>query len=101
MEINKLLQSACPNLAVIKLEDFDSRKKLISYLFNKSIQTSIHYKIPCHKQKFLEKSQFSINDEDALQANELSNKILTLPMSEVHTFEEIKYVIDALNEFYY
>lgn len=94
-------EGACPNLAVIKLEDFDSRKKLISYLFNKSIQTSIHYRIPCHKQKFLEKSQFSINEEDALQANELSNKILTLPMSEVHTFEEIKYVIDALNEFYY
>ena len=94
-------KGACPNLAVIKLEDSDSRKKLISYLFNKSIQTSIHYKIPCHKQKFLEKNQFSINNEDALQANELSNKILTLPMSEVHTFEEIKYVIHALNEFYY
>ena len=90
---------ASPNLAVIKLKDFRTRNRLIYFLLNKSIQTLIHYRIPCHKQIFLRKSQFSINDKDALQANNISNKIISLPLSEVHTFEEIKYVIDSLNEF--
>ena len=91
---------ASPNLAVIKLKNFKLRSKLINFLAKKSIQTSIHYKIPCHKQTFLEQNQFSINDEDAMQALDISNRILSLPISEVHTFEEIKYVIDAIDEFY-
>ena len=91
---------ASPNLAVIKLKDFRSRDRLIKFLLNKSIQTSIHYKIPCHKQTFSRQSKFSISNKDAFQANEISNKILSLPLSEAHSFEEIKYVIDSLNEFY-
>jgi len=91
---------ASPNLAVIKLKDFNLRSRLIDFLMERSIQTSIHYKIPCHKQTFLNQNQFFINDEDAMQAIDISRRILTLPISEVHTVEEIKYVSDALNEFY-
>ena len=60
----------------------------------------IHYEIPCHKKQFIKQNQIIISDEVALQAEEISNTILSLPMSEVHDDEEINYVIDCINQFF-
>ena len=57
----------------------------------------IHYEIPCHKQNFIKKNQIRISEKSASQASEISDTILSLPMSEVH-IEEINYVI--VNKFF-
>ena len=73
---------------------------LIKNLRSNNIQTMIHYEIPCHKKQFINQNQIIISDEVALQAEEISNTILSLPMSEVHDDEEINYVIDCINQFF-
>ena len=92
--------SSAPYLAVIRLKNLNLRNSLIKYLKNKNIQTMIHYEIPCHKQKFIKKNQVRISKKSASQASEISETILSLPMSEVHSKEEINYVIDCINEFF-
>ena len=51
-ELIKYSKGASPHLAIIKLKNLKDRDKLIDFLLNKSIQTSIHYKLPCHRQIF-------------------------------------------------
>ena len=60
----------------------------------------IHYIKPCHKQSFIKKNQIRISDNVAKQAEEISNTILSLPMSEVHSIKEINYVIKCINKFF-
>ena len=93
-------EHSSPHLAVVKLKNLEIRDKLLNYLSLNSIQTAIHYKVPCHRQKFLKKNQFFINEEDASQAENIADTIISVPMSEVHTFEEINYVINSINEFF-
>lgn len=89
-----------PYLAVIKLKNHNLRNTLIKYLKSKNIQTMIHYEIPCHEQNFIQKHQIRISNESSSQALEISNTILSLPMSEVHNEKEINYVIESINKFF-
>ena len=93
-------EDASPHLAIIKLRNLEIREKLLKYLASNSIQTAIHYKVPCHKQKFLKKNQFFINKEEASQAENIADTIISVPMSEVHTVEEINFVINSINKFF-
>ena len=90
-----------PYLAVIKLKNFKMRNSLIEHLKRKNIQTMIHYETPCHEQIFINKNQIRISEFASSQALEISNTILSLPLSEVHNKEEISYVIDCINQFFY
>jgi perosamine synthetase len=72
------------------------REKLMDYLLNKEIQTKIHYKTPLHVLdlfKNYKKVQLPVTEK-------ISNSILSLPMSQFFTFDEINYVIDCIQEFY-
>ena len=91
---------ASPHLAVIKLNNTFLRDSLIQYLKENNIETMIHYIKPCHKQSFIKKNQIRISDNVAKQAEEISNTILSLPMSEVHSIKEINYVIKCINKFF-
>ena len=89
-----------PHLAVIKVSNRLIRNSLVEYLKENNVQTMIHYKTPCHKQKFINKNQIRISKEIALQAEHISDTILSLPMSEAHTLKEIKYIVNCINKFF-
>jgi dTDP-4-amino-4,6-dideoxygalactose transaminase len=70
------------------------REKLQIYLSNKGVQTLIHYPIPVHKQ-------FAYNEYKKLKfpkTEEIHRDILSLPLSPVISYEEMKLVVDTINK---
>ena len=71
------------------------RDELQQYLEKNDIQTLIHYPVPPHKQEaFKQWNNLSFPIAEKIHAQQLS-----LPMSPVHTVEEIEYVCDVINKF--
>ena len=93
-------ENSSPHLAVIKLKDEKIRDELKCFLKERGIETLIHYPIPCHKQPFINKMQLSISKEVAFQAENIASTILSLPLSEVHTKDELIYVANSVNNFF-
>ncbi|MBQ3448710.1 MAG: DegT/DnrJ/EryC1/StrS family aminotransferase, partial [Synergistaceae bacterium] len=82
------------HLFVIRCE---RRDELHDYLESKGIHTQIHYPIPPHMQKCYnylghQKGEFPV-------AEKLADEVLSLPFYNGMTYDEIKYVIDAVNAF--
>ncbi|MGB4413709.1 MAG: DegT/DnrJ/EryC1/StrS family aminotransferase [Paludibacter sp.] len=72
----------------------EKRDELQKYLFDNDIQTLIHYPIPPHKQKCYKGwNQLSFPITEKIHNDELS-----LPMSQVLTSDEVKYVVNTINE---
>lgn len=71
------------------------RENLQKYLSDHGIQTIIHYPIPPHQQKCY--SEYSYLNFPVTE--QLSAEVLSLPISQVMTTEEIEFVIKTLNEF--
>ena len=92
---------SCPHLAILKTNGLEERNNLITYLKKNDIQTSIHYRVPCHLQPFINIDSLMIADSDHLkQAEEIADSIISLPLSEAHTIDEIEYVAQLVNQFY-
>jgi len=71
------------------------RDSLQQYLSENGVQTLIHYPVPPHKQQaFKQWNNLSYHVSEKIHAQELS-----LPISPVHTVEEIEYVCDIINKF--
>ena len=74
----------------------EQRNKLKEYLLINEIQTEIHYPVPPAEQKILKdilyKKEFPI-------AKEISQTILSLPISYCHTKNDILRVIEVMNTF--
>jgi len=71
------------------------RDKLQTYFTENSIQTLIHYAIPPHKQeayKDWNQLRFPITEK-------IHKEVLSLPISPIMTDEEIKKVVEIVNEF--
>lgn len=71
------------------------RDDLQEYLKNKGIDTLIHYPIPPHQQKAFKEwndCQFPISET-------IHNEILSLPISQVMTDEQVQLVIQVINNF--
>jgi dTDP-4-amino-4,6-dideoxygalactose transaminase len=71
------------------------RKELQEYLSENGIQTIIHYPIPPHQQvcyKEYQDLQFPITEQ-------LCQEVLSIPISQVMTDEEVSFVIEVLNKF--
>lgn len=79
------------------------RDELKQYLLDKGIRTEIHYPIaPCDQKSI--KDVFSlkgwkIQDNDFELAREIHASILSLPVSTIHSEEDIRYVASAINSF--
>jgi dTDP-4-amino-4,6-dideoxygalactose transaminase len=82
------------HLFVIQCEQ---RDKLQKYLTGLGIQTGIHYPIPIHRHKAFESWNFPAGT--CPFAEELSQKILSLPMFPEITNDQIDIVINAIKEF--
>ncbi|MDD3320472.1 MAG: DegT/DnrJ/EryC1/StrS family aminotransferase [Paludibacter sp.] len=73
----------------------NQRDKLQQYLADNGIQTLIHYPIPPHKQNCyaeLNAMSFPITEQ-------IHNEILSLPISQVMTNEEVEKVVECINLF--
>ena len=75
----------------------NARDRLEEYLEEKGIGTNKHYPIPIHLQKCYEDLGYKKGDFPI--AEELSHTQLSLPMFYGMTEEQIRYVIDTINEF--
>ena len=71
------------------------RDQLQKYLTNNGVQTLIHYPIPPHKQgaySFMNNLSYPITEI-------IHNEVLSLPISPVITIDEVKNVVDLINQF--
>ncbi len=75
----------------------ENRDELVKYLKENEIGTVIHYPIPPHLQKAY--SYLNIKAGSLPITEEYSNMVLSLPLYEGMSDEEITYVIDVLNKF--
>lgn len=80
------------HLFVIRTKERDS---LQSYLAGKGIQTLIHYPVPPHKQK----AYRHWNERSFPVTEQIHREALSLPVSPVMTEEEVKLVVEAVNNF--
>ena len=72
-----------------------NRDLLKEYLLNNKIESTIYYPIPCHMQRpYL--NQKSINPI----SKKLSKEVISLPISEHITSDNIKYISDTIRKFY-
>lgn len=80
------------HLFVIRTQN---RADLQNYLYQKGIQTVIHYPVPPHKQKALSewnKRSFPITEK-------IHDEVLSLPLNPVLTKDEIDFIIATLNTY--
>ena len=99
VQLIKYQSTSSPHLAVLRLKSKKYRDALAQYLKDSGIGSAIHYKVPCNSQPFINPQQIKISDSVSLQAQDIANTILSLPLSEVHTPEEIKFVCNTVNSF--
>jgi dTDP-4-amino-4,6-dideoxygalactose transaminase len=72
------------------------RQELAAFLKERSIQTGIHYPVPCHKQPAVER----LAPPPLPRTERLVENILSLPISAGHTDAEIDQVAAAVREFF-
>lgn len=82
------------HLFVIRCKQRDA---LQSYLFDKGIKTQIHYPIPPHLATCYKDLGFHSGDFPITEG--YSDQILSLPLYNGMTCEEVDYVIEAINHF--
>jgi dTDP-3-amino-2,3,6-trideoxy-4-keto-D-glucose/dTDP-3-amino-3,4,6-trideoxy-alpha-D-glucose/dTDP-2,6-dideoxy-D-kanosamine transaminase len=80
---------------VVQVED---RKNLISYLKENNVQTKIHYPIPIHLQKPGLELGYKKGDFPICESQ--SDRILSLPIHQFLTKEQILYVAELIKQFY-
>ncbi len=77
-----------------------NRDMLLQFLVNKGVEAKVHYPIPVHLQKA------SMNQKEPFQMTDLSKteaqckSLITLPVHQHLTDEQIDYVIDCIYRFY-
>ncbi|MDK9356981.1 DegT/DnrJ/EryC1/StrS family aminotransferase [Lelliottia wanjuensis] len=80
------------HLFVVRSQERDGLQR---YLQEQNIQTLIHYPIPPHKQEaYKEYNSLTLPITEMIHS-----QVLSLPISPIMTFEQVKKVIDAMNAF--
>ena len=74
------------------------RDKLYAYLAEKGIEAKVHYPIPLHLLQASKYLGYKEGDFPACEAQ--AKSIITLPVHQHLTDEQITYVIDNIKEFY-
>ena len=82
----------------LRIVDAD-RDKLLEHLQNKGIPCAIYYPIPLHSQKAYLDVRYK--EEDFPVTNKLVKEVISLPMHTELDDEQIKFITDAVKEFFY
>ena len=108
--MDSLLSTLSPNLIIPKRpkgyrETFalymclvKNRDKLLKYLIKSKIEAKIHYPIPLNKQKAAR--NLKLNQKDFKIANDQSKKIITLPIHQYISKNQISYIAQKIENFY-
>jgi len=85
---------------VIKIEEeFPmSRDGLMRYLQNKGIGCAIHYPVPIFKQPLYRKLGYRDENVNCPVASDVTNKVLSLPVHPALTKDELKYIVETIND---
>jgi dTDP-4-amino-4,6-dideoxygalactose transaminase len=75
----------------------DERENLQKYLLDNDVKTQIHYPIPPHLAECYKRLGYSVGDYPITE--KYSNEVLSLPLYNGMSNEEIDYVIKTVNEF--
>lgn len=81
----------------LRIIDAD-RNALLDYLVSKGIPCAIYYPIPLHSQKAYVDSRYK--EEDFPVTNQLVQEVISLPMHTELDDEQIKFITDAVLEFF-
>jgi dTDP-4-amino-4,6-dideoxygalactose transaminase len=74
----------------------EKRNDLRNYLLSKGIKTEVHYPIAPNKQEAM---QEILDDQSTPIAEEIHLTTISLPISYFHTEQDVKYIIDCMNNF--
>jgi dTDP-4-amino-4,6-dideoxygalactose transaminase len=80
----------------MKLDGID-RDELNAYLASKDIPSMIYYPVPGHKQKMF--ASFNLGDLDMPITDDLTTRVLSLPIHTEFEEEQLKYICDSIKEF--
>ena len=83
------------HLFVLKCRDANSRTKFQKYLLANDIETMVHYPIPIHKQEAYKE----FNHLSLPIAEMLSKTIISIPLFQTLTNEEVEYIITVINKY--
>jgi len=83
------------HLYVIKLNENIDRDKFMLYMEKHGIETIIHYKIPFYKSKAFHE----FNHLSFLNAENNSNNIISLPIYNTMTIDQVEYINNCLTNF--
>ncbi len=75
------------------------RDALHDYMEQNGVSSVIHYPIPPHKQECYAKEYWNIPQLSLPITERLANEELSIPMSPCLTQEQVKYVVNLINEF--
>ncbi len=90
-----LIRKECSHVFHLFVIRSDKRDELKRYLDSRGIMTLIHYPLPVHLQ-----SAYSSYSRSALEVTEhMAYEILSLPMYPELSHNDVKYVIEKINEF--
>ena len=78
---------------------FKNRDNLKKYLEHNDIEVKIHYPIPIHKQKAAQRG-CKFNQNELINSEIQSEKLLTIPVHQFVTTENIEYMLEKISLFY-
>ncbi len=76
------------------------RDKLLKYLLDNEIEVKIHYPIPVHLQKAVLDQKNPFGKSDLINTVNQCNSLLTLPVHQYLSDNQINFVIEKIKEFY-
>lgn len=76
----------------------DKREKLIKFLAENGVETKIHYPVPIHLQQPYTELGYKKGDFPKCEAQ--AERILSLPIHQYLTIEQIQYTADLIGRFY-
>lgn len=82
----------------LRLENQETRDKLQKFLKEKSIMTKVYFE-PVHL-KTLYKKQYGCKEGNLPKTEELSKKVLTLPIYPDLKEEKLKFIVDCIEDFF-
>jgi perosamine synthetase len=82
----------------LRMENENVRNKLQDFLSQRGIQTKVYFN-PVHLKTYYRKS-YGHQDGDFPYTEDLSRKVLTLPMSPLLKEDDLRYITDSIKEFF-
>ncbi len=85
---------------VVKIDkDLINRDEFVRYLTKNGIECAIHYPLPIHKQPLYRDLGYTDENVSCPVATRLANEVLSLPVHPSLTEEDLKYIVDVINNF--